>query len=123
MNPPSFTGSSVIEDPKNFVEELQNVFEIIKEGKETMLIGDMDIARLIIHVQQVEEDKLRDREEFKNKRAKTSGNEFGQQKNNANRSSFQLKQKGPAPSSASTHAPKNKCKYNSHNFMAEPAYS
>ncbi|KAK4716132.1 hypothetical protein R3W88_014470 [Solanum pinnatisectum] len=32
-----------------------------KEGKATMLIGDMDIARLMIHVQQVEEDKLRDR--------------------------------------------------------------
>uniref|UniRef100_M1DWL7 Gag-pol protein n=1 Tax=Solanum tuberosum TaxID=4113 RepID=M1DWL7_SOLTU len=44
-----------------------------KEGKTTMLIGDMDIARLIIYVQQVEEDKLRDKEKFKNKRAKTSG--------------------------------------------------
>ena len=40
-----------------------------------MLIGDMDIARIMIHVQQVDEDKLRDREEFKNKRAKTLGNE------------------------------------------------
>ncbi|WMV46652.1 hypothetical protein MTR67_040037 [Solanum verrucosum] len=29
MNPPSFTGSSVIEDPKNFVEELQKVFVIM----------------------------------------------------------------------------------------------
>ncbi|KAK4733570.1 hypothetical protein R3W88_007831 [Solanum pinnatisectum] len=48
-----------------------------KEGKATMLRGDMDIARLMIHVQQVKEDKLRDIEEFKNKRAKTSGNEFG----------------------------------------------
>uniref|UniRef100_M1DZZ4 Gag-pol polyprotein n=1 Tax=Solanum tuberosum TaxID=4113 RepID=M1DZZ4_SOLTU len=28
-----------------------------KEGKTTMLIGDMDITRLMIHVQQVEEDK------------------------------------------------------------------
>ncbi|WMV45522.1 hypothetical protein MTR67_038907 [Solanum verrucosum] len=56
-----------------------------KEGKAAMLIGDMDIARLMIHVQQVEEDKLRDKEEFKNKRAKTSGNESGQQKDNANR--------------------------------------
>ncbi|KAK4729518.1 hypothetical protein R3W88_022506 [Solanum pinnatisectum] len=54
-----------------------------KEGKTTILIGDMDIARLMIHVQQAEEDKLRDREEFRNKKAKT-GNESGQQKSNAN---------------------------------------
>uniref|UniRef100_M1DQF4 Retrotransposon gag protein n=1 Tax=Solanum tuberosum TaxID=4113 RepID=M1DQF4_SOLTU len=71
-----------------------------KEGKAAMLIGDMDIARLMIHVQQVMEDKLKDREEFKNKRAKTSGNESGQQKSNVNRSSFQHKHKGPAPLSA-----------------------
>ncbi|WMV13864.1 hypothetical protein MTR67_007249 [Solanum verrucosum] len=49
-----------------------------KEIKVAMLVGDMGIARLMIHVQQVEEDKLRDREGFENKRAKTSGNESGQ---------------------------------------------
>ncbi|XP_049385735.1 uncharacterized protein LOC125849808 [Solanum stenotomum] len=70
-----------------------------KEGKTTMLIGD--ITRLMIHVQQVEKDKLKDREEFKNKRAKTFGNEFRQQKSIANWSSFQQKQKGHALSSAS----------------------
>ncbi|KAH0632967.1 hypothetical protein KY284_035753 [Solanum tuberosum] len=43
------------------------------EGKATMLIGDMDIERLMVYVQQVEEEKLRDREEFRNKKAKTSG--------------------------------------------------
>ncbi|XP_049365270.1 uncharacterized protein LOC125830099 [Solanum verrucosum] len=47
-----------------------------KKGKVAMLIGDMDLARLIIYVQQVEEDKMNDREEFKNKRANTSGDEF-----------------------------------------------
>uniref|UniRef100_M1D447 Gag-pol protein n=1 Tax=Solanum tuberosum TaxID=4113 RepID=M1D447_SOLTU len=80
-----------------------------------MLIGDMDLARHMIHVQQVEEDKLKDREEFKNKRAKTSGNEFRQQKSSANRSSFQQKQKRPAPSSTNAPAPKNKGEYNSQN--------
>ncbi|XP_049399962.1 uncharacterized protein LOC125864063 [Solanum stenotomum] len=55
----------------------------------------------------VEEEKLRDREEFKNKRAKT-WNKFGQYKSNANRLSFQQKQKGPTPSSASAPAPNNK---------------
>ncbi|KAH0679012.1 hypothetical protein KY284_020097 [Solanum tuberosum] len=78
-----------------------------KEGKATMLIGDMNIARLMFQVQQVEEDKLRDREEFRNKKAKT-GNESGQQKSNANRSSFQQKKKGPALSSASALSPRNK---------------
>ncbi|KAG5571081.1 hypothetical protein H5410_060847 [Solanum commersonii] len=35
-------------------------------------------------VYQVEKDKLRDRKEFRNKKAKTSGNESRQQKSNAN---------------------------------------
>uniref|UniRef100_M1DYX2 Gag-pol protein n=1 Tax=Solanum tuberosum TaxID=4113 RepID=M1DYX2_SOLTU len=94
-----------------------------KERKAAMLIGDMDIARLMIYVQQVEEDKLRDREEFKNKRAKTTWNEFGQQKSNANWSYFQQKQKGPTPSSASKHAPNNKGEYNNQNYRAKQAYS
>ncbi|KAG5581506.1 hypothetical protein H5410_052133 [Solanum commersonii] len=79
-----------------------------KEGKSVMLIGDMDKARLMIQVEQVEEDKLRDSKEFKNKRAKTSVNEFEQQKSNANWCSFQQKQKGPSPSSVSAPVPKNK---------------
>ncbi|WMV36882.1 hypothetical protein MTR67_030267 [Solanum verrucosum] len=83
-----------------------------KEGKAAMLIGDMYISRLMVYVQQVEEEKLRDREVFGNKKAKT-GNESGQQRGNVNRSSFQEKQKGPAPSSASALAPRNKSEYNS----------
>ncbi|WMV07607.1 hypothetical protein MTR67_000992 [Solanum verrucosum] len=96
-----------------------------KESKAVMLIGYMGIARLIIHVKQVEKDQLKDREKFKNKRAKTSGNESGKQISNANRSSFQYKQKGPASLSASALAPRNKCEYNSQNsqnFRARPAH-
>ncbi|KAH0689385.1 hypothetical protein KY289_016743 [Solanum tuberosum] len=96
-----------------------------KEGRAAMLIGDMDISSLMVYVQQVDEEKIRDMEEFKNKRAKT-GNESGQQKSNVNRSSFQQKQKGPALSTASAPAPKNKCEYNSQNsqnFRARPAHS
>ncbi|KAH0715889.1 hypothetical protein KY284_008794 [Solanum tuberosum] len=93
-----------------------------KEGRASMLIGDMDISRLMVYVQQVEEEKLRDREEFKNKRAKT-GNKSGQQISNANRSSFQQKQNGPAPSSASAPAPRNKGEYNIQNYRAKPTYS
>ncbi|KAH0676229.1 hypothetical protein KY285_024030 [Solanum tuberosum] len=74
----------------------------IMESKAAMLIGYMSIARLMIHVKQVEKDQLKDKEEFKNKR------------------------KGPAPSSASATAPRNKCEYNSQNsqnFRARPAHS
>lgn len=31
-----------------------------KEGRAAMIIGDIDIKRLIVYVQQVEEEKLRD---------------------------------------------------------------
>ena len=44
-----------------FVDELYRLSR--KKGKAVMLIGDMDILRLTIYVQQ-EELKLRDREEF-----------------------------------------------------------
>lgn len=40
-----------------------------------MLIGEMDITRLIIYMKHVEEEKLKAREEFRNKRAKTSTHE------------------------------------------------
>ncbi|KAG5590778.1 hypothetical protein H5410_041292 [Solanum commersonii] len=173
MNPRSFTNSSITEDTKNFVEELQKVFEVMhvadvevllesgltngrrvelksafmgrffprelseakmvvdmrskmslfvvglsrlssKEGKATMLIGDMGIARLMIHMQQVGEDKLRDTKEFQNKKAKTR-NESGQQRSNANRLSFKQNQKEPVPSSAIALAPRNKGEFNNQN--------
>ncbi|WMV29272.1 hypothetical protein MTR67_022657 [Solanum verrucosum] len=65
-----------------------------KESKAAMLIGYMGIARLMIHVQQVDEDQLRDKEEFKNKRAKTSGNESRQQKARSTRSQGRKAQRG-----------------------------
>lgn len=35
-----------------------------------MLINDMDISMLMVYVQQIVDEKLRDREEIKNNRAK-----------------------------------------------------
>lgn len=82
-----------------------------KEVNAAMLIGYMDIARLLIHVQQVDVDKLKDREVFKNKRLKTSCNEFRKKKSSMN-SSFQRKPEGPAPPSFSALVPKIKGEHN-----------
>ncbi|WMV50625.1 hypothetical protein MTR67_044010 [Solanum verrucosum] len=65
-------------------------------------------------------EKLNDREEFRNKRANTTGHEPGQQKTgNVNRSSFQQKLTSPAPSSSSAPAPNNKgaCRDGSNGFF------
>ena len=70
-----------------------------------MLSGDIGISRLIIYVQQVEEEKMRDKEGYRNKKSKT-GNEYGQQKGGSSRPQFQ-KSKGHAPSPASAPAPRN----------------
>lgn len=48
-----------------------------KEGKAVILLGYTDRSRLMVNVQKVEEEKSNDREEFRNKKAKT-GNESGQ---------------------------------------------
>ena len=58
-----------------------------KEGRVAMLMGDNDISRLLFYVQQFEEEKLKDREEYRNNKANTK-NESGQQKNGSNRPSF-----------------------------------
>ena len=42
-----------------------------KESKDAMPIGDMVTTRSMIHVQQVEQDQLKEKEEFKNNKAKT----------------------------------------------------
>ena len=41
-----------------------------KKCRDAIFIGDMDIPRLIVYMQQVEEEKLREREEYRNKKVK-----------------------------------------------------
>ncbi|KAG5571153.1 hypothetical protein H5410_060919, partial [Solanum commersonii] len=80
-----------------------------KKGTVSILIRDKDVARLMIHVQHIKEENLRDREEFHNKKANTSGNRSRQQKaDNVNWSFFQQRPSGLSPSSSSAPAPKNK---------------
>ena len=71
-----------------------------------MLIGDMDISRLMVYVQQIYKEKFMDREEYRNKKSKTR-NESGQQKDGCNRPHFK-KSKGPSPAFASAPAPETK---------------
>ena len=39
-----------------------------KQGRDEMLKGNMDMYRLIVYVQKIEEDKMRDREEYIHKK-------------------------------------------------------
>uniref|UniRef100_M1DZK5 Retrotransposon gag protein n=1 Tax=Solanum tuberosum TaxID=4113 RepID=M1DZK5_SOLTU len=84
MNPPSFTGLSTTEVPENFIEDLKKWKGDRAENaphaswacfEEAFL--ESFFPRKLKEAKQVEEEKMRDREEFKNKRAKT-GNESGQ---------------------------------------------
>uniref|UniRef100_M1DLS0 Zinc knuckle family protein n=1 Tax=Solanum tuberosum TaxID=4113 RepID=M1DLS0_SOLTU len=70
MNSPEFLGSQTGEGPQNFLDEIKKIFEMNKflyevsdlvktECRNAMLLGDMNISRLMTHSQQVEGDKLR----------------------------------------------------------------
>ena len=93
----------------------------IKEGSTSILIGDMDISRIMVYVQQVEKEKVRDRDENRNKMAK-SWNESGKQKNGTNRPQFH-KNKWHAPSSSSTPTTRDIVELHGQNSRARSAYS
>ena len=40
-----------------------------KEGRADMLVGDMEISKMMVYVQHVEEKKVKDREEYQNTKA------------------------------------------------------
>lgn len=55
-----------------------------KDVRAAMLICDMYIFLVVVYAKHVEEEKLKDKEEYRNKKAKTR-NESGQQKDGLNR--------------------------------------
>ncbi|XP_015054851.1 uncharacterized protein LOC107001235 [Solanum pennellii] len=110
VNPPSITRSSPTEDPENFVEELKKVFEVMHmvdvERVELAAYQLMGVARTWFdQCKDVEEEKVKNREEYRKKKVKT-GNEFAQQKGGSSRPQFH-KPKGNAPSSPSAPTSRN----------------
>ena len=88
-----------------------------KERRVATLIGDMDVSKLKIYVQKVEEEKLR--EEYKSRKLRLVMS-LGRRRVVSNRSQFK-KQMGPAPSLSSSRAPRNKGEHhapNSQNFRS-----
>ncbi|XP_049381363.1 uncharacterized protein LOC125845918 [Solanum stenotomum] len=85
MNCPSFTGSSTIEDPEIFVEELKKVFEV-------MYVPDTERVELAMY--QLENVARTWFDKWKEGRAEDAP--------------LATKAKGAAPSFASAHAPRNK---------------
>ncbi|XP_015060393.1 uncharacterized protein LOC107006333 [Solanum pennellii] len=95
-----------------------------KEGRAAMLICDMNIYRVMVYVEQVEREKLRNKEENRTNKAKT-GNDYSKIKSGPCRPQIH-KSMGHAPSSASVPAPRNRGEYdgqNSQNFKARPILS
>ncbi|WMV33285.1 hypothetical protein MTR67_026670 [Solanum verrucosum] len=93
MNPPEFHGSKVDKDPQEFIDDryaptmvvdsrakmskiVLGVSDmVVKKSHTTMLIKEMDIYCLMIHAQQIEEEKLKERSR-KAKRARTGDDDF-----------------------------------------------
>ena len=73
-----------------------------------MLLGDMNISRLMTHAHQVEGDKLKE-QAMENKKARTGNYDYSQQKSSGgNRSQGQQKFSAPSPSSTSVPFSKNR---------------
>ena len=75
--------------------------------RNAMLLGDMNISKLMIHAQQVEGDKIREHAK-KNMKARIGNYHYYKKKlGGGNCSHSQQKFSTPAPSSASVPSPKN----------------
>uniref|UniRef100_M1DZ91 Retrotransposon gag protein n=1 Tax=Solanum tuberosum TaxID=4113 RepID=M1DZ91_SOLTU len=85
---------------------LFGVSDLVKtECRNVMLLGDMDISRLMNHAQKVEGDKLRKMDKD-NRKARTGNYEYSQQKSGGgNPLTFQQPSTFPVPSLASAQFP------------------
>ncbi|KAH0636311.1 hypothetical protein KY290_036738 [Solanum tuberosum] len=99
---------SIHEYNLKFTQLSHYALDMVADMRSRMSLFVAGLSRLSSKEGKVDEDNLRDREDFRNKNAKTSGNEYGQQKSNANWPSFQHKQKGPTTTSSSAPAPRNR---------------
>ena len=78
------------------------------ECRNAMLLGDMNISRLMNHALQVEGGKIREQAK-ENKKARTGNYDYSQHKSGGgNRLQGQQKFSAPAPSSASVPSSKNR---------------
>ncbi|WMV29440.1 hypothetical protein MTR67_022825 [Solanum verrucosum] len=91
---------------RKFVSRLSKYVK--KECKVALLINNMDISRIMVYAQQVEEYKQRDREEYQNKRKTTCHDSSQQRSGNDNKAFFQKSSYVPTPSSASKPTPRKK---------------
>ena len=101
-------GSHVVADNRSKMSKfVSGVYDsVVKECRTTMLISEMDLSRIMVHAQQIEEQKIKDRERG-NKRARTSSFNFNQQKSKGgNRPQFHQRSIAQTPSSASAPIPK-----------------
>ena len=72
-----------------------------------MLLGDINISRIMLHAQQVERDNLREQAK-ENKKSRAGNYDYSQLKSGVgNRSKSQQNFLDPAPSSASVPSSKN----------------
>ena len=88
---------------------LYGVSDLVKtKCRSAMLLGDMNISRIMTHAQQVEGDKLREKDK-ENKKARTGNYDLSQQKlGGGNRSQSEKKFSTPIPLSASVPSSKNR---------------
>ncbi|XP_069145537.1 uncharacterized protein [Solanum lycopersicum] len=87
MNPPTFYGIKVDKDPQGFIDELFQVLDsmgisglVVTECRSAVLIPNMDISRLMVHAEQIKEQKLkqvgRDLKKVRTEERNSSNNRF-----------------------------------------------
>ena len=81
-----------------------------REGRFSMMIGDMDISSLMIYVQQVEEEKLSDKRSSRERELR-QGMSSGSRSMIPSSRPSNKNRRGPAPSPVSAPAPKNKSEH------------